>query len=106
MQNLKQLLPIGSVILLKGMEKKIVIIGAMPVVRTKANNHIAYDYLGVPYPEGFMDLDKSLLFMHEDITEVVFEGYTDKEREFYIGALSEFIAETNAVVNSAEPQAE
>ena len=47
---MKNLLPIGSVVLLKDATKKLVIIGILQV--NPSENKI-YDYLGVPYPEGY-----------------------------------------------------
>lgn len=48
---MKNLLPIGSVVLLKDATKKLVIIGILQV--NPSENKI-YDYLGVPYPEGYV----------------------------------------------------
>ena len=46
---MKDLLPIGSVVLLKDATKKLVIIG---VLQVNAEQNKMYDYLAVPYPEG------------------------------------------------------
>ena len=40
-----------------------------------------YDYLGVPYPEGFIGQGSTYLFNHEAISEVVYKGFEDEERE-------------------------
>ncbi len=44
---MKDLLPIGSVVLLKDATKKLVIIG---VLQVNAEQNKMYDYLAVPYP--------------------------------------------------------
>ena len=48
---MKDLLPIGSVVLLKEATKKLVIIG---VLQVNPNENKIYDYLAVPYPEGYI----------------------------------------------------
>lgn len=48
---MKDLLPIGSVVLLKDATKKLVIIG---VLQVNAEQNKMYDYLAVPYPEGYL----------------------------------------------------
>ena len=55
---MKNLLPIGSVVLLKDATKKLVIIGILQV--NPSENKI-YDYLGVPYPEGYVSSDMKTL---------------------------------------------
>ena len=47
--NVKELLPIGSVVLLEGAKKKLMIYG---VGQTQLNEDKDYDYIGVVYPEG------------------------------------------------------
>lgn len=66
---MKNLLPIGSVVLLKDATKKLVIIGILQV--NPSENKI-YDYLGVPYPEGYVSSDNNFLFNHSDINDIIF----------------------------------
>lgn len=66
---MKNLLPIGSVVLLKDATKKLVIIGILQV--NPSENKI-YDYLGVPYPEGYVGSDNNFLFNHSDINDIIF----------------------------------
>ena len=63
------LLPIGSVVLLKDATKKLMIIGIMQV---KESENKTYDYLAVPYPEGYLGQDTNFLFDHEDINDIIF----------------------------------
>ena len=78
----KDLLPIGSVVLLKGGSKKLMISGLKP---TKESQPVAvYDYIGVLYPEGFISNEYNFLFNHEDINDVVFTGYNNPERESFV----------------------
>ncbi|EEL86853.1 hypothetical protein bcere0029_32570 [Bacillus cereus AH1272] len=48
-----------------------------------------FDYMGCPYPEGYMNPDFTYLFNHDDIQEVVSTGYEDQEeRTFQENVLS------------------
>ena len=78
------LLPIGSVVLLKDATKKLMIIGIMQV---KESENKTYDYLAVPYPEGYLGQDTNFLFDHEDINDIIFLGYTNPDRESFIKAM-------------------
>ena len=81
---MEDLLPVGSVVLLKEATKKLMIIG---ILQVKPSEEKLYDYLGVPYPEGFVGADNNFLFNHSDINDVIFTGYTNPEREIFIKAL-------------------
>ena len=71
-----KLLPIGSVITLKESQKKLMVIGISQ--KSEANDTV-YDYIGVPYPEGFIDRETMFLFYHKDIEKVHFLGFVDIE---------------------------
>lgn len=85
--NIKELLPIGSVVLLKNGKKKVMIFGVKQTDNTTGNE---YDYISVLYPEGNMGEAGQYLFNHSDIEQVFFKGYEDAEREEFIEKLSEF----------------
>jgi len=85
--NARDYLPIGSVVLLKGGSKKVMIIGIMPSTPDNGRPMEDYDYVGVIYPEGFLDVQNMLLVSHKSISDVVFSGYSNKEREDFLGAL-------------------
>lgn len=89
MDNIKELLPIGSVVLLENALKKVMIIGIKPVNK---ETEVEYDYIAVMYPEGYMGNQGSFLFNHSDITDVVFHGYSNPERERFIEAVAEVYA--------------
>ena len=82
---MKDLLPIGSVVLLKDATKKLVIIG---VLQVNAEQNKMYDYLAVPYPEGSLGSDNNYLFNQGDINDIIFRGYTNPERDIFIEALN------------------
>ena len=86
---MENLLPIGSIVLLKNGEKKIMIYGRM---QQDANTKKMYDYVACLYPEGNINAEYSYLFNHEDIKELIFRGYSDADEEEYqefLGTLSE-----------------
>lgn len=84
--KIKDLLPIGSIVLLENGEKRLMINGIM---QSEANGTgKEYDYLGVLYPEGHIGDQFQYLFNHEDVKEIVFRGFEDSERAAFIEKLS------------------
>lgn len=75
-----QLLPIGSVVALEGAEKKLMIIGES--VR-RENDNKTYDFIGIPFPEGYIDSETMFLFMAKDIEQVHFVGYVNAESQAF-----------------------
>ncbi len=92
----KDLLPIGSVIMLKGGLKKLMITGMK--VSTEDKPEEFYDYIGVFYPEGYIGPQSSFLFNHDDINDVVFTGYNNPERESFISSMDEALREEQAEI--------
>ena len=84
--EIRKLLPVGSVVLLTGAKRRLVIIG---VRQTDNNTDTEYDYMGVLYPVGNMGEERSL-FNDVDIAERVFIGYSDPERESFLEQLARF----------------
>ena len=87
--NIKDLLPIGTVVLLKDGEKKLMICG---ILQTDADSGKEYNYMGLLYPEGYIGDQFQYLFNHEDIGQIVFRGYEDTERKVFIEKLAELYA--------------
>ena len=74
-------LPIGTIVLLKGGKKKIMITGYCSV--PNSNQSILFDYSGCMYPEGFLSNTQTALFNHSQIKEIIQIGYEDDEaKEF------------------------
>lgn len=78
----KELLPIGSVVLLKGGTKKLMITGIKPMREDKPD--VVFDYIGVTYPEGYLSNEYNFLFNHSEINDIIFRGYNNPEREEFI----------------------
>ena len=71
------LLPIGSVVLLKGTEQKLMIAGVCAMPGDDPDN--LYDYVAFLHPFGYLDRDKVFVFNQEDIETVCAVGYMDDE---------------------------
>lgn len=87
--NVKDLLPIGTVVLLKEAQKRVMIFGVKQTVEQEGGKR-EYDYIGVPYPEGNLGADFQYLFDHDNIGEVFFRGFEDIERQEFIFNLSKY----------------
>lgn len=73
---MKKLLPIGSVVLLKGAKKRVMVCGRF---QRAVESQKRYDYAGCLYPEGVIDAKNMLLFNTEDIDRLFFIGFQDEE---------------------------
>ena len=77
-------LPIGSVVMLKGATKKMIIVGHLPI---DDDETIIGDYIGYIYPEGFISKSFNIIFSHDDIGKIYAIGLKDKEQEEYLNTL-------------------
>ena len=78
--NEDEFLPIGSVVLLEGGNKRIMICGR---IQAQAGSDIIYDFAACYYPEGIVD-PKSMFFFNRDAIETVyFRGYEDQDELDY-----------------------
>ena len=80
------LLPIGSVILLKDGEKRLMIYG---IKQFNEGKNELYDYVGCLYPEGNISPEYNYVFNHVDIETVYFVGLVDAEFELLRKGLKE-----------------
>ena len=75
-------LPIGSVVLLEGGTKRLMITGYC--MQTEEQPGVLYDYSGCLYPEGIIRSDITSIFNHSQIKEIFFKGFNDEEgQEFH-----------------------
>lgn len=77
MENKNVFLPLGTVVLLKGGKKRLMIIGYCAF--DEARKHKAYDYIGCLYPEGVISSKQMALFDNNQIVKVYSKGYSDEE---------------------------
>ena len=85
--EIKEFLPLGSVVLLKGATKKIMITGFASVSPDTGDK--VYDYSGCFFPEGFIDYDEVFVFDHEQIEKICFTGFQDEEEKEFMKNLTE-----------------
>lgn len=85
--SISELLPIGSVVLLKGGSKRLMIYG---VKQTNMDSQEEFDYIGVLYPEGNLGDEGHFFFNSEDIEKVFFVGMNDGERQTFLSKLEKF----------------
>ena len=74
-------LPIGTVVLLKNANKKLMITG-FGIIHPQSKE--VYDYSGCPYPEGIIDSKSLFMFNHEKIQKICYMGYESEENEKFV----------------------
>lgn len=82
----KALLPIGSVVMLKGAEEKVMIMG-----RAQICNEQFWDYACCLYPLGHLDPNKMVVCNRKDIDCVFYVGYQDDSEEALRESLEKYI---------------
>lgn len=87
--EIKNLLPIDSVVLVKDCEKRLMIYGIKQ--KNKEDNQ-EYDYVACGYPEGNISAEYNYLFNHEHIEKIDFIGFIDSELQAFRTALSENVS--------------
>lgn len=102
----ERLLPIGSVVLLKGANKRVMITGR---IQARAGERKVYDYSACWYPEGIMSPKEMFFFDHDSIGTLFFVGFQDEEelsfRRDTLGSLGELVVDDNGriVQKGVEP---
>ncbi len=86
MTNIKDILPIGSIVKLKNTGIKVMIAGVFPKDNETGN---VYDYFGVSYPFGYVSDKTNIVFQEPAIDEVIFRGYEDKSRKELVQFISQ-----------------
>ena len=90
MLKASEYLPIGTVVTLKGGDKKLMIFGIVQTVENPGEAPQEFDYIGVPYPEGNLGTEYQYMFQHADIDQIFFQGFNNAERQQFIDELTEF----------------
>lgn len=93
MNKTDKYLPLGSVVLLRGASKRLMIIGFCSYSTSDVGGKM-YDYIGCLYPEGIISSEETALFNHEDINKVYYMGYSDKEEKEFKKNLGKLLQET------------
>lgn len=88
----KSLLPIGSVVLLKGGEKRLMICGR---IQTDVATGITYDYSACYYPDGILNSKELFMFNNENIQKLFFVGFQDGEELAFKKFIQEKLSEAS-----------
>lgn len=102
MEGLEKYLPIGSVVMLKGGTKRLMIIGLCAVTETDKNK--MWDYSGCLYPEGVLTSKQTCVFNHEQIEKIYHLGLIDDDEINFKKQMKEFINKINENTQKAEAQ--
>ena len=86
-------LPVGTVVMLKGASKRLMITGFCSMAKDGKN--IMYDYSGCLYPEGILSSDQTALFNHDQIAQVYHLGLSDDEEKKFKENLKNALANMN-----------
>lgn len=70
------LLPIGSVVEVFGVDKKLMIYGRMQI---QGQTGEVWDYVACGYPQGNVSSAQNVFFDREQVRNVIFRGYEDQE---------------------------
>lgn len=75
----KKYLPIGTVVMLKGGSKRVMLTGFCAVEDEEQGK--IWDYSGCMYPEGFLSSTQTYLFNHTQIEKIYYLGLEDDDEE-------------------------
>lgn len=89
---MKEFLPIGSVVLLKGGKKRVMICGRL---QARVEDAVLFDYSACLFPEGIINPKELYLFNNEDIDTVFFVGLQDSEEFAFRTYLQKQIEQSN-----------
>lgn len=92
---MEKYLPLGTVVLLKGASKRLMITGFCSM--DSNNTNVMYDYVGCLYPEGVIKSDQNALFNHEQIEKVFHMGLSDEEEKQFKSKLVQLVSSSNAI---------
>ncbi len=88
MEETKEILPLGSIVLLKGSGRAAMIVGRGVGVANNVDTY-RFDYAACGYPEGVVD-DRLMFFDETDIGRILFNGYRDESSRVIEEAITEW----------------
>jgi hypothetical protein len=90
MFDYNKVLPIGTVVLLEGATKRLMILGYQ---RTAADDpDKVYDYCGCVYPDGYLSPEQTAIFNHEQIERIYAYGLQNDEEKVFQDKLRSIIS--------------
>lgn len=90
-------LPIGTVVLLKGANKRLMIVGFCTA--TEEDKEKVWDYNACLYPEGVIKSNQSVMFNHDQIEKIYHLGLIDVEEELFKKNLDKVLNNMNDIEN-------
>ncbi len=93
-------LPIGTVVMLKGGSKRLMITGFCSMPTDDKNK--MFDYSGCMYPEGVLSSDQTALFNHDQIDKIYYMGYVDDEEKKFKSTLNALISQMNKKTSNSQ----
>lgn len=100
---MEKILPIGSIIYLKGGEQKLMILNRGPQADVDGVLTM-FDYSASPYPAG-MSPEHVIFFNAENIDKVLFEGYIDEAEERFLEVYKEWLEVNKDIIVRGEVKA-
>ncbi len=97
-------LPVGTVVMLKGGKKRVMITGFCSMAND--NKDVMYDYSGCLYPEGFLSSNETALFNHDQIAQIYHLGLVDEEEKKFKETLNGLVAKMLSEKQNATTQAQ
>ena len=88
--KIEGLLPVGSIILLKEGNHRLMIIGYCQKLLSQPEK--VYDYVGCLFPEGFISADRNYLFNRDQIDKIYHVGYQTDGQFSFVEKMEEAIA--------------
>lgn len=82
-------LPLGTVVLLEGGTKRVMITGF--ATASSDDPDLIYDYAGCMYPQGFITSNQTVLFDHDQIQKIYHFGLIDPEWVEFQSNLKKFL---------------
>ncbi len=101
MIEMPEFLPIGSVVSLKGNEKKLMVIGRALILGEEGSREY-YDYAFCLYPEGMLG-DAVIYGNHEAISVVHFAGFRDEEDDGVLKQIEDVLAQADVPKSQPQP---
>lgn len=96
MVSYDKVLPIGTVVLLKNAQRRLMILGYQ---RTSAeDDKVVYDYCGCVYPDGYISPEHTFLFNHENIDRVYALGLQNDEYKEVSIKLQQLISQRDNLI--------
>ncbi len=91
MYSFGKVLPLGTIVTIEKLDLRLMIIGYQ--CKSENEDDKVYDYCACTYPEGYLSLEKVILFNHDSIDKIIYIGLQNKEQEEFAVKLQKAIEE-------------